>query len=150
MSQCRTLQKVDTISKTFAVLAGFFPWEIVDLCHICGGFSWFWGVFVLILCANRVAKGCTPCGLRLDSCSCSPSIAVPRHQACHGTGHTQLTEVIKQLCSIPVEVVFGLKKSSSWKPCLFVWGFLLLSVCFFKLKSYHIYIYMDFDDHGIL
>ena len=143
MSQCRTLQPVASISKTFAVLAGLFSHgKFLIYATSAEDFHDFEGV----LYTNRVAKGCTCWGLRLDSCSCSPSIAVPRHQACHGTGHTQLTEVIKQLCSIPVEVVFGLKKSSSWEPaflfegrgaiilffqikiilCIYIYGFLMI------------------------
>ena len=82
-------------------------------------------------------------GLRLDSCSCSPSIAVPRHQACHGTGHTQLTEVIKQLCSIPFvrRVLWGWRNLPVENLPFCLRG-AVLSFCFFKLKSYNMYIYI--------
>lgn len=148
MSQCRTLQKVDSISKTFSCFSRSFPmgncWFMPHLLRI---FMILRG-FVRILCANRVGKQCTPSGLRLDSCSCSPSIAVPRHQACHGTGHTQLTEVIKQLCGIPFVRGFWGWRNLPVENLPFCLRGAVLSFCFFKLKSYNmyniIYIYMDF------
>ena len=96
----------------------------------------------MILYAFCTAKGCAPCGLRLDSCSCSPSIAVPRHQACHGTGHTQLTEVIKQLCSIPFVRGFWGWRNLPVENLPFCLRGAVLSFCFFKLKSYNMYIYI--------